>query len=178
MDYSLNAGIEIESIPLVKNLSMGVSGGESWTNEITKNIQQTYSANTEQKVSFTCEGDDGVGLWQFYCDSYDGIVSVMTLNTVCRTGPGIFNTPPKCPWNACKNADCTECHEGWEASKYLALSSKVEQVHAQEESSSNIYAGVAFGVIGAIAVGALVKKCNKMRINPNEEQLLGHYQQV
>ena len=126
MNYSLNAGIEIEGIPLGKpdengnqpaaaNLSMGISGGESWTDSITKNIQQTYGANMEQKVSFKCEGDDGVGLWQFYCDSHDGSVSVMTLNTVCRTGPGIFNTPPKCPWNACKNADCTECHEGWAA---------------------------------------------------------------
>ena len=91
----------------------------------------------------------------------------MTLNTVCRTGPGIFNTPPACPWNACKNADCTECHEGWAADSYLALASKVEEVNAQEESSSNIYFGVAFGVIGAIAAGALINNCNKKRINPN-----------
>ena len=33
MDYSLNAGIEIEGF------SLGVSGGESWTDEVTKNIQ-------------------------------------------------------------------------------------------------------------------------------------------
>ena len=100
----------------------------------------------------------------------------MTLNTVCRTGPGIFNTPPACPWNACKNADCTECHEGWAAGSYLALASKVEEVNAQEEeSSSNIYFGVTFGVIGAIAAGALINNCNKKRINPNKEKYLEHY---
>jgi len=33
MDYSLNAGIEIEGV------SMGGSTGESWTDEVSKNIQ-------------------------------------------------------------------------------------------------------------------------------------------
>ena len=96
----------------------------------------------------------------------------MTLNTVCRTGPGLYNTAPACPWNACKNADCTECYEGWAADQGLALASKIEEVNAQEESRSNIYAGVAFGIIGAIVAGALVKNCNNKRINANQEPLL------
>lgn len=54
----------------------------------------------------------------------------------------------------------------------LALASKVEEVNTQEESNNSIYAGVAFGVIGAIAAGALINNCSKKRINPKEEPLL------
>jgi len=37
MDYQLNAGISVEGV------SMGASGGESWSNTIANNIQASYS---------------------------------------------------------------------------------------------------------------------------------------
>ena len=96
------------------------------------------------------------------------------MNTVCRYGE-LYNEAPKCPWNACKNADCSICKDGWEDPDQglaVALASLANETHPQEETSnSKIYAGAAFGVIGAIAAGALIARCNKKRTNPNQEPL-------
>ena len=155
MDYQLNAGISVDGF------SGGATAGESWTDTISSNIQSSYSQDTSTTVSFKCEGDDGVGLWQFYCDSYAGDISVFTLNTVCRYGQ-LSNQPPECPWNVCANADCSECMEWW-YDQGLALASVAEEAHVEEESNNSIYAGAAFGVIGIIAAGALINNCNKKR---------------
>ena len=54
----------------------------------------------------------------------------------------------------------------------LALATKAVEAEPQENSNSSIYAGAAFGVIAAIAAGAMIANCNKKRFNQIEEPLL------
>ena len=44
----------------------------------------------------------------------DGIGKVYSAKTVCRKGPGISVTPPKCPWTACLDDLCETCLPDWE----------------------------------------------------------------
>ena len=53
----------------------------------------------------------------------------------------------------------------------LNLSAKVAEAPPAEESNSSAYAGVAFGLVAAIAAGALYRNRNK-KINANQERLL------
>ena len=37
----------------------------------------------------------------------------MTTETICRSGDGLFNTPPSCPYPACKDSMCNVCYDDW-----------------------------------------------------------------
>ena len=67
----------------------------------TKN---TYSYDFSATKEIGCEGDHGVGLWQFVVANADGSNKVMTMHTICRFGAN-YTTPPACPWNACDPHD-------------------------------------------------------------------------
>ena len=91
-----------------------VAGG--FSQEITNEARKLAAKGQTIKIETTCTAPDdtkGVGLWHFVVDTYDGAFRTPTVHTVCRKGPGLWNSPPSCPWNACKDAQCTECYEGW-----------------------------------------------------------------
>ena len=58
----------------------------------------------------TCTGTDGVGLWQWISTDAEGLARAASIKTVCRYGPGMYNTSPKCPWSACADAQCETCY--------------------------------------------------------------------
>ena len=73
---------------------------------------------------FSCdESGQDISVWQWvtadsskqwdsrYEDSED-VVKVFSDKLYCRAG-SVASTPPKCPYRACSNDDCTECFVGW-----------------------------------------------------------------
>ena len=89
---------------------------DTYTDEIIDDAKSTYSMNVDEVVNVECsakpQGDDGVGLWQWVVTSEDQESSVLSVHTVCRYGTD-YNKPPKCPWNACLNGECTVCASDW-----------------------------------------------------------------
>ena len=171
----MNAGISYGP------LSIGGSTSDTTTTVVSSDVQQTYSRDVSTTVKLACDqGAEGeaAGLWQFNVSTGDWDTTVFTLHTVCRYGEN-YTTPPDCPWNYCEPTDsqCTTCIPEWyemiEAAddEALILATQVTEAPPAEESNNIAYAGAAFGIIAAIAAGALVRKCNK-KINANEEPLL------
>lgn len=94
--------------------------GESYSNTVQTDIEDSYSHDLSIKIAFSCPEDPddpsaGVGLWQWVVESSDGKSMTYSKHWVCRTGEGRYNKSPECPWNACKDGNCYECESGWAA---------------------------------------------------------------
>lgn len=89
---------------------------ETYQTSIAHDTKQTYTQDISYDVELTCtaKGSGGVGLWQYVQESADGKTQVLSMHTVCRYGD-LYNKSPRCPWNACTNADCSECATDWTA---------------------------------------------------------------
>lgn len=104
LSYEMKVGIEFASETI----------SESYSYQITQDVEDTYSVDYDVTVTFTCERDPndpdgGVGLWQWVVESDDGTNKTWTQHYSCRTGSGYFNVAPACPWNACVEQDCKQC---------------------------------------------------------------------
>ena len=89
----------------------------SYSADIREDNKSTQSYSTSINYRITCTTPDGqpnVGLYQWVTSSSTGNVKVKSMHTVCRYGAN-YNSPPACPWNACKDAECTQCTEDWMA---------------------------------------------------------------
>jgi hypothetical protein len=98
---------------------MGGSGatysiGASYEKLLRRSVTETSTISSIRERSTTCTAKDkeGTGLWQWIVRTEDGEILAKDQHTVCKSGDG-YNKSPRCPWNACKNGDCTECEQGW-----------------------------------------------------------------
>ena len=69
-------------------------------------MQATYAYDFSTKVSTSCteqSSEGGVGLWQYVVNKNDGSGRTHTTHLICRYGPGLYNSPPACPWTACQD---------------------------------------------------------------------------
>ena len=107
LSYEMTMGIKF----------LGEKINESYSKTIMTDTERTYSYDSKIDYTMTCTekaGEPGVGLWQWVTGSHDGTANLLSLHTVCRYG-SLYNTPPKCPWNACSgtSADCSVCKTDW-----------------------------------------------------------------
>ena len=78
---------------------------ETFQETVTQDITQTYGEDFSEKVKLKCDDQTGgVGLWQWVVQSADGVSQTRSLHTICRYGDN-YDSPPKCPWNACDGSD-------------------------------------------------------------------------
>ena len=112
LTYEMEYGIEFAFESMTQTIT------ESYSYGIEQDTTRNYSADitVEHTVSCTERGDRvGVGLWQWVTANHEGKNKVFSNNTVCRYGTGVYNTSPKCPWNACADSMCETCISGWNA---------------------------------------------------------------
>ena len=90
------------------SLEANVSAG------LQQDTMSTFGSDygVENTTTCTSENNDGAGLYQWVVADSTFETQSFSWHTVCRTG-ALWNTPPECPWNFCKNADCSECLDGW-----------------------------------------------------------------
>ena len=119
--------MENESYELQMQMSEGIEfEGFSESETITQSYSKSIMNDTKNEVvseiwveaHVPCEGavgtEGGVGLWQFVVKNAKTSKDVVlhSVNTVCRYGE-LHAVPPKCPWNACLNGDCSVCASDW-----------------------------------------------------------------
>ena len=105
----MESGIEFEMLSAKETLSA------AYHNEVMTDTTTAMSKDISISWPITCsekKAQGGVGLWQFFVQTSDGVSKAFTTHTVCRYGKN-YNTPPACPWNACKDTECTHCKDGW-----------------------------------------------------------------
>jgi len=104
LKYEMSTGFDFE----VESLSETIS--ESYTYDIMDDAKFSMTKDLSIDWPIPCDGasssTEGVGLWQWVVQTADKNSWVLTTHTVCRYG-SLFNVPPKCPWNACSNGDCS-----------------------------------------------------------------------
>ena len=115
---------EEQEATLTYELSVGIGFGEdSMSETLTESYREltststshsmTYSFDVTYKVSCTEKsGVEGVGLWQQVTEGTDGKFRVWGTQTLCRYGD-LWKTKPECPYEACADAECTTCIDGW-----------------------------------------------------------------
>ena len=115
---------EEQEATLTYELGIGIGFGEdSLSENLTETFREmtststshsmTYSFDVTYKVSCTEKsGTEGVGLFQQVTEGTDGKARVWSTKTLCRYGD-LWNTKPECPYEACADAECTTCKDGW-----------------------------------------------------------------
>lgn len=114
LSYEMSSGMQLEVFSASETINT------SYSLAIKNDVENFYSRNYEEKITFTCERDPsdpdaGVGLWQWVVKSSDSQHKTKTNHYACRTGEGRFNRSPACPWNACIDGPCYECRTDWKA---------------------------------------------------------------
>ena len=72
------------------------------------------SYSSETSITTSCANDGNqASLWQWIVTDSTGDIRLQTTKTICRWGEGIWNSPPECPYPACKDDMCRECLDGW-----------------------------------------------------------------
>ena len=107
--YELSFGVKFFGSSFQNTLSAG------YQHEVTNDATSSMEKDVSVKWPITCSdksGEGGVGLWQFFVESHDGMDTTLTGHTVCRYGAD-YNKSPDCPWDACLDASCTKCTTDW-----------------------------------------------------------------
>ena len=106
-------GLEIETKVNFEFYSASAELQEGYESQLYTDTVHAMTKDSSIDWYIECTGDagaeGGVGLWQFVVTTSDGSLSTYTNHTVCRYGD-LYNVAPACPWNACANGDCSECH--------------------------------------------------------------------
>ena len=112
----MHAGIEFE----------GTSISSEFSISLERASESTYSQSSTNKITVSCAtGGVATGLWQWVTTTSSGDSKALTSLYICRTGAGLFNTMPACPFTACMDVYCTECFD-WKA--WASSKSQVSQV--------------------------------------------------
>ena len=83
-------------------------------NDATTMLSQASTQYEEKTITLGCASDGRqASLWQWVVIDSTGTSRLMTTETICRFGDGLFNTPPECPYPACTDDMCTTCQDGW-----------------------------------------------------------------
>ena len=109
LSYEMSSSFEFDGIGGSDTIS------ESYSYQLTTATESTYSMSMSASITVTCQQTDGgqIGLWQWITESSDATSKAFTALAVCRSGDGIWNKAPECPYTACYNGDCTICENGW-----------------------------------------------------------------
>ena len=111
MTASMDMGIEFMGVS--SSFSLSSSYEQSFRNTVTK----TTELSTVESITYPCDNapaGEMNGLWQWIVETEDGSYTARSNHAVCRTESNAL-TPPACPWDACIDAECTECKDGWSA---------------------------------------------------------------
>ena len=109
LKVEMKMGFDFELVDVSTKISA------SYAEEIEQDTRTTTEMDIDKTVQVDCndKGDtDGVGLWQWVVSSSDEESHVFSVHTICRYGSS-YNEPPKCPWNACLDGQCTICASDW-----------------------------------------------------------------
>ena len=101
-------------------MEMGINygvGSASWSVEseyattLRHDVQSVYGLEYSVESATTCttDGKNGAGLFQWVVATPDYQYQAFTWHTICRTGEGVFNVSPDCPWYSCLDAECIVC---------------------------------------------------------------------
>ena len=92
----------------------------SYHGPLVEDIRQALIYQSDQTNTISCpffiKGQTAnVSLYQWFVSTYDMQGHIMTYHTVCRYSE-LSNSAPSCPWNACRNFDCSDCTHDWATS--------------------------------------------------------------
>jgi len=105
LSQEMKVGIEFESDTIT----------ETYAVALTQASEETYSKSNTNTISISCAtGGEQTGLYQWVTETSGGESKALTALTICRTGSGVWNTMPACPWSACNDGACTQCLD-WKA---------------------------------------------------------------
>ena len=99
-------------------MSSKVSLSTSYASSFKNTVNETTALTEKETIRYGCgNNDDGsemYGLWQWVVSTGDESWVANTKHVVCRMDTNA-TTPPACPWDACVDAQCTQCYDGWSA---------------------------------------------------------------
>ena len=109
MTASMEVGIEYMGASSKFSLS------ETYEEEFKRTVTETTKISTLETISIPCGiANNGVvyGLWQWIVETEDESHTARSRHAVCRSGANALKAPA-CPWDACADAECTVCLDGW-----------------------------------------------------------------
>ena len=90
----------------------------SYESSFKNTVNETTARTETEKITYTCghldDNSEMYGLWQWVVMTEDESYIAKTNHAVCRTDSNAL-TAPACPWDACADAECTSCLDGWSA---------------------------------------------------------------
>ena len=87
----------------------------TYEKEFIKTVSETTQNSTIETITIPCGvANDGqlYGLWQWIVETEDMSYTARAKHAVCRSGANALKAPA-CPWDACADAECTVCLDGW-----------------------------------------------------------------